>query len=75
MAKYGENIKVIVAGGENVHVDYSQMTKTQFDTFARDTLEAVRRFFEIPGVQEDYERWLVEYKKQQEENELENQAN
>lgn len=31
------------------------------DTIARQTLAAVERFFSIPGVQEDYEKWLVEY--------------
>ena len=32
---------------------------------ARATLRAVERYFEIPGVKEDYEKWLVEYRKRQ----------
>ena len=37
-------------------------------TLARQTLNAVERFFALPGVKEDYEKWLVEYKKKEAEN-------
>ena len=34
-----------------------------FNGLARATLRAVERYFKIPGVKEDYEKWLVEYRK------------
>lgn len=35
------------------------------DSFIRATRDAVLRYFEQPGVQEEFEAWLVEYKKEQ----------
>lgn len=44
-------------------IDVSKIPKHEADHLARATLRAVKRFFETPGVKEDYEKWLIEYKK------------
>lgn len=48
---------------DNVKIDFSEVPDHLVDSLAQATLRAVERYFEIPGVREDYEKWLVEYKK------------
>ena len=45
-------------------IDVSKIPKHEADHLARATLRAVKRYFEIPGVKEDYEKWLIEYRKE-----------
>ena len=40
--------------------DARRVPENELRGFARATLRAVERFFESPGVQEDFERWLRE---------------
>lgn len=58
-----KTIKVTSKG--DVAVKLQEIPKHCRDTLARNTLYAVERFFALPGIQEDYEKWLVEYKKRQ----------
>ena len=45
-----------------VRIDFDAMPGRDFDNFARETVEACRRFFALPGVQEKYEAWLAKRK-------------
>lgn len=58
---------LVVTSGIDVSVKLKEIPKHRTDTLARQTLHAVERFFAIPGVQEDYEEWLKEYKKKKKE--------
>lgn len=49
----------------NVSIDTSEIPNYAMDGFARGTLRALERFFELPGIKEEYEEWLKEYRKQQ----------
>lgn len=53
----------VVTYGQAPAVDVSKIPESEATHLARATLRAVTRYFEIPGVKEDYEVWLVEYKK------------
>ena len=57
---------VKVVSGASVRIDTQDMPTHRVDILARQTCRAVWRFFEQPGVKEDYERWLAEYKKAKE---------
>lgn len=52
-----------VTYGQAPAVNVSKIPESEATHLARATLRAVTRYFEIPGVKEDYEKWLVEYKK------------
>ena len=52
-----------ITSGANVAVSPENMPDYRIRTLARQTLHAVERYFALPGVQEDYEKWLVEYRK------------
>lgn len=54
-----------ITSGDNVVVKLEEMPQHTRDRLARATLRAVERFFELPGVKEDYEKWLVEYEKRE----------
>ncbi len=56
----------VVKEGNNVALDLQEFPDHRADVLARSTLRAVERFFNIPGVKEDYEAWLVEYQKRKE---------
>lgn len=56
-------MKTVVTYGQTPAVDVSKIPDSEAAHLARATLRAVTRYFEIPGVKEDYEKWLVEYKK------------
>ncbi|MBD5081128.1 MAG: hypothetical protein HDT44_05110 [Ruminococcaceae bacterium] len=45
-------------------VTLSTIPKHRLDNLCRATLHAVERYFELPGVREEYEEWLKEYRKQ-----------
>ena len=53
----------VVTYGQAPAVDVRKIPEHEATHLARATLRAVKRYFEIPGVQEDYEKWLIEYKK------------
>jgi hypothetical protein len=40
----------------------SRISKTRKDSYARETLKCVKTFFAQPGVEEDFQAWLIEYK-------------
>lgn len=44
-------------------MDISKVPQHEVNHLARATLQAVERYFEIPGVKEDYEKWLKDYKR------------
>lgn len=54
-----------MAPQETVKVNPDEIPDDVYDTACRILKTAVRRYFELPGVQEDYEKWLVEYEKEQ----------
>lgn len=47
----------------NSKINISEMSQTEAEYFARQTLRAVERYFARPDVQEAYEKWLEERKK------------
>ncbi len=65
MKKTVKKLKLI--SGEDVAVKLEEIPNWERSRFARATLHAVERFFELPGVKEDYEKWLIGYKKEQAE--------
>lgn len=46
-----------------ININTREMSQTEAEYFARQTLRAVERYFARPGVQEAYEKWLEERKK------------
>ncbi len=54
-----------VVRNEIPKLNSENMPNNVMNGLARATLRAVERYFEIPGVKEDYEKWLVEYRKRQ----------
>lgn len=46
-------------------VDPDKIPADVFDTGCRILKTSVRRFFEMPGVREDYEKWLETYEKKE----------
>ena len=58
-----------VVSGEDVKAKLEEIPPHIINRLARVTVWAIDRFFEKPGVKEDYEKWLVEYKKKQAERE------
>lgn len=56
----------LVTYGQSPEVDISKIPKHEADHLARATLRAVKRYFELPGVKKEYEKWLVEYRKRKE---------
>lgn len=54
-----------ITSGADVAVKPEEIPDRRVDWLARETLRAVERFFAIPGVQEDYEKWLPAYRKEQ----------
>lgn len=46
-----------------VAVKPKAIPKHRADSLARSTLHAVERFFVLPGVQEDFEKWLKDYER------------
>lgn len=51
----------VTSGG--VAVKLEEIPNHRRDALARNTLHAVERFFSIPGVREDYEKWLKDYER------------
>lgn len=41
-----------------ININTREMSQTEAEYFARQTLCAVERYFSRPGVQEAYEKWL-----------------
>ena len=56
-----------ITSGIDVAVKPKEIPKHRTDTLARQTLHAVERFFAVPGVQEDFEKWLKGYRKRGEQ--------
>lgn len=52
-----------VSHGADVAVKLSHIPSYKCDTLVHQTYAAVERLFALPGVQEDYEKWLIEYNK------------
>ena len=50
--------RVVKEPGKEYDID--KLDKFEMRSFARATLQATERYFQIPGVQEDFERWLRE---------------
>ncbi len=55
---------LVVISGADVAVQLDKTPQHILDRMARVTLHAIDRYFAIPKVQEDYKKWLLEYKKQ-----------
>ena len=53
----------MAASGETLQLKTSRISKTRKDSYARDTLKCVKTFFSQPGVEEDFQAWLIEYQK------------
>lgn len=43
-----------------------QIDERDLDILARETIEATRRYFALPGVKEKYEAWLAKRKEKEE---------
>lgn len=56
-------MQAVVTAGAGPTVDVRKIPEHEAAHLARATLRAVKRYFEIPGVQEDYEKWLKDYKR------------
>lgn len=56
-------MQVVVTAGARPVVDVRKIPEHEAEHLARATLRAVKRYFETPGVKEDYEKWLIKYKK------------
>ena len=50
---------------ESVRINPDDIPDEVYDAGCRILKTSVRRFFAMPGVREDYEKWLVEYEKEQ----------
>ena len=50
---------------QTVDLEPEQICNSDTDAVARAVLAAVARAFEDPAIQADYEKWLIEYRKQQ----------
>lgn len=48
-----------------VQINPAEIPDEVYETACRILKTSVRRFFEMPGVKEDYKKWLVEYEKEQ----------
>lgn len=44
-------------------IEFDRVPSADRNLFLRDTIRAVRDLFERPGVKEDYEIWLAEYRR------------
>ena len=56
-------MQAVVTAGAGPALDVHKIPEHEAAHLARATLRAVKRYFEIPGVQEDYEKWLKDYKR------------
>lgn len=54
---------MLLIKGNNIEVTPSQIPSHIVDSVARATLHAVERYFQQPGVQEEYEKWLKEHRR------------
>ena len=52
-----------ITPGSAAAVTPKAIPKHRADSLARSTLHAVERFFTLPGVQEDFEKWLKDYER------------
>lgn len=52
-----------ITSEDTVKVKPKAIPKHRVDTLARQTLHAVERYFALPGVQEDFEKWLKDYER------------
>lgn len=48
----------------------SAIPKHKLDNLCRVTLHAIERYFELPGIKEEYEEWLKEYRKNENETDI-----
>ena len=55
--------KLRIVPGQCIYVKPKDIPKYILDGFASETLYAVERYFALPGVQEKFQEWLVEYRK------------
>lgn len=55
-------MKALVNVNNSPYICLDEIPKHEVDSLARSTLRAVERYFELPNVKKDYERWLEEYK-------------
>lgn len=58
-----KKLQLKVVSGGSVKGDPSLIPEHEMNSLARETLRATERYFQQPGVKEDYEKWLKEYKK------------
>ena len=56
-------MNAVITSGHNVTINIEEIPEPASNRLARATLRYVERLFQIPGVREDYEKWLVEYRK------------
>lgn len=61
-----------VVSGEDAKAKLEEIPPHIINRWARVTVWAIDRFFAKPGVQEDYKKWLAEYRKKQAERKSEN---
>jgi len=52
----------MVEKSETLQLKTSRISRTRKDSYARETLKCVKAFFAQPGVEEDFQAWLIEYK-------------
>ena len=62
-------MKYLIVTKDNVKIDMKEMPGYLQRGFFEDTLDAVKRFFDLPGTQERYEEWLKTYKGRRTEDE------
>ena len=44
-------------------IELDQMPDYEMDHLCAATIKMIKRYFSLPGVQEQFEAWLVEYRK------------
>lgn len=62
-------LSLTVVSGGDVSARLEEIPPHIINRWSRVTVWAVHRFFAKPGVREDYEKWLAEYRKKQAERE------
>jgi hypothetical protein len=62
-------MKTKITAEKYITISPEKIPKPKADRLASATLHAVERYFEKPGVKENYEKWLVEYRRTHPESE------
>jgi|GEM_PF-5940598 len=65
ISEHSNRKRYIAKRVNTVTVDIKETPDRLVDYFARETLSALKSFFQSPKVKAEYEAWLVEYQKNQ----------